>query len=95
MAAAAAACARRRLTTAGVAPMSWIATATPASGWREWKSRSTASQMLPKPRAEVCTFEPARRPGARLEQHLEVARADDADQHGANIPAAWLPVKLY
>jgi tetratricopeptide (TPR) repeat protein len=29
---AAAACARRRLTTAGVAPMSWMATATPASG---------------------------------------------------------------
>ena len=29
---AAAACARRRLTTAGVAPMSWMATATPAKG---------------------------------------------------------------
>ena len=36
---------RRRLTTAGVAPMSLIDTRTPASGWRSWKSRTTACQI--------------------------------------------------
>ena len=71
----------RRLTTAGVAPMSLIETRTPASGWRSWKSRITACQIGPKPRAEVSTCTTAIRAGSGLEQHLEVARADDADQH--------------
>src|ERR1700744_2457651 len=35
--------------------MSWMETAMPARRWRSWKSRSTASQIAPKPRAEVST----------------------------------------
>ena len=85
----------RRLTTAGVAPMSLIETRTPASGWRAWKS---SQHRLPD-RAEAARRRSRRRrgsavPAARLEQHLEVARADDADQHRRDArPAGWPPVK--
>ena len=64
-----------------MAPMSLIETRTPASGWRAWKSPSTACQIGPKPRADGHDLDAA---GAaelgRLEQHLEVAGADHADE---------------
>src|SRR5581483_890933 len=44
---------RRRLTTAGVAPTSLTEMRTSLSWWRSKKSRSTASQILPKPSAAV------------------------------------------
>src|SRR5690606_7169198 len=44
---------RRRLTTAGVAPISLMSKWIPASGWRWCKSRTTASQIVENPRAEV------------------------------------------
>ena len=59
--------------------------------WRAWKSPITASQIAPKPRAEVSTWTRHVACRCRLEQHFEVAGADDADEHRRERrpPARW------
>ena len=83
----------RRLTTAGVAPMSLIETRTPASGWRAWKSLITACQIGPKPRAEVSTRTAQSLPSAGSSSTSRLPEPTTPTSTGAKAPAGRPPGK--
>ncbi len=69
---------RRRLTTAGVAPVSLIVTSTSARGCRAEKSASTARHVSPNPTRRCRRRHACRRRDPFLDQHFEIARRDDS-----------------